>query len=119
MPATTPTLPMVVSRALEAVREAQTQAALLSTELLADLVTEYLPEATTLTVDGTTGAPVAITENGVTAWQAGGHGLLPDAPLVQIQRTVRDLINLSSDPATLTDIGWLATTDGRYVITLY
>ncbi|MFB8347943.1 hypothetical protein ACFTTN_14075 [Streptomyces niveus] len=118
MLATTPTLPAVVSKALEAARQAQTQAALLSTELLAELVTEYLPEATTLTVDGTTGAPVAITEGGITAWQAGGHDLLPDTPLVQIQRTVRDLINLSSDPATFTDIGWFATTDGRYVIAI-
>jgi hypothetical protein len=118
MLATTPTLLQAVGKALDAARDAQNHAALLSTELLAGLVKEYVPDATSLTVDATTGAPVDISAIGLTVWEAGGHGLIPDTPLVQIQRTVRDLINLSSTPDTLTDIGWLATTDGRYVIAI-
>lgn len=111
---TSTALSAVASQALDDAREAQTRAALYGTALLAELIRDYAPEATTLTVDATTGAPVAIAEIGITVWEEVGDWLLPDALILQLQRTVRALIDLN--PAALTEVGWRTTNDGRYVI---
>ncbi|MGW6391185.1 hypothetical protein ACWFR1_11910 [Streptomyces sp. NPDC055103] len=119
MTATTPTIHDAFAAAVEATCEAQANAIRIGSELVAELIWEYLPGATTITVDGTTGALVAINETDIQAWQASAAGtLLSDSLLAQTQRTVRRMLRISSDSVILADAGWLGCTDGRYVIEL-
>ncbi|WP_228980162.1 hypothetical protein [Streptomyces sp. DH12] len=94
------------------------QALLQGTARLTEMVQEYLPEATTLTINARTGAPVAISETGYLAWRAGEDSILAPTLLHRIEQTAGNLLGLSSKRTTYIDAGWRPTIDRRFVIEL-